>query len=734
MAGIKGRIMVSAAFFLLVPLCARGQLANPGFEKVRVVEEKEGFAEGLRKAGWKFEEPLVFPEGWVPNQGAFKNGEYRILRGENFSFSGKNSIYLKGHFMHSKNIDVTAGDDITVSFYVKDPRQKPAGATLYFYYRDEGKGNRFTGSSLFTVKTGPEWKKESGIIKIPEKSPGGHRVNAVILALFSNTGASFDEVEIIHKRTSSWLNYEDAFNEGKKKIDQGDYVAAIEDFRAALGLAKTTEERTGALGKIAESHFKAKEYMKAIETYSVILDTENPDDKARAGFLFKKAEAYSELKDYTGERDVLEKIVKDEKAEDSLRIVAAFRIADTYVKEKDSGKAVAALENVQRMKESTPLERVSARFRIGEIHANGKDYGKARDAYERILSMEATTFVNRFDANRKIGDFYAREKDYEKARESYMRALNVDDVNPYSRVELLAVIASTYESEGKFEESLKVHEEIIASDSLFFRNKRNSFIRAGEMYRKEGNYEKERENYRCMAVWAETGVPDWASSQVAETRADMLKLTGDSYWAEGKKDQAISFYVPCLECGGATRISESIIKSIESKIGENVPAAHMRKGRTLVFERSYDEAEKEFEKALSSGVITGRQKALVCIEMGNIHLARNEYQKARNEYSAVLRMQDAPSGEKAQAAFLAGESFSIEKKYEDARKEYLRVLGIDGAGLAERAEAQRNIAETYRAQQEYSRAREEYRKILKMEGIDDSLRREIEQRILYIYN
>lgn len=729
----KAVVATFSLLLLLAPAGVKGELVNPGFEKVRTVGEKEGYIKGLKNAGWKFDEPLLFPEGWRTNSGAFRNGEYRLLSGKGIPNSGKNCIYLKGHLMHSKAIDVTAGDEVSISFYVKDPKQKSAAVNLYFYYRDEKNKNRFTGSALFTVKTGPDWTRQSGVIKIPEESSDGKRVNAVILALVSSTGAYFDDVEMVHKRTSAWLNFDDAYTEGNKKLKEGNCKEARDDFNAALNLTEVSEKRIKTFLRIAESYLKEKDYGKAIETFGIILDKEKTDDKTRADLLFRTADAYLALKNYPKTREVLEEILREEKIDGSLKVDAMHRISDTHIKERNPGQAIEALRKILLMKEANPIEKVSVQLRIGDTYYSQANYQKARDAFGKVLLMPATTFVDRFDANRKTGYTYAKEKNYEKAREAYKNALNVDDVNPYSKANLLAFIAGTYESEGRYKEAISAYEKVFDMGSAFFRNKRNAYIKIGGIYRKQGNYIKERENYVEMSDWARRDVPAWAFNQIPDTRMDMYRLTGDSYWAEGNKKRAEEYYLLFLEGDRMVKLRENLIREVEAKTGVNMPAAHIRKARTLFFERSYDEAKSEYEKALETDGITGRQKAVVHLGMGDICLAREYFDKAREEFGKAAAMKDIPASEKVKALMLTGDSYSIEQNYQQARNEYEKVSGIKDAGLPEKIDALRKIAETYRAQCDYSHAKEKYLKILAMEGLDSSMRDEIEQRIWTIY-
>ena len=687
--------MVLCALWLSAGFVLNAELVNGGFELVRPVEEKEGHRKNLESAEWKFDEPLVYPEGWrVANPGAFQKGEYRLVADPTQAQRGKNCVYIKGHFLHSGALDVTAGDELEISFYVKDPREKNAAGYLYFYYRDEQGKNRFTGSELFTVKTGTEWTRESGVIKIPEESCG-NRVNSVIVALSSSTGAFFDDVEISHERTAKWLNFEDAFAEGGKKLKAGDYAGAREDFNAGLALTKEKSERIEALLMMAETHVREKNYAGAAQVFNAILAKENPDD--------------------------------------NMKVDIYIKIADTCIMKRDYGKAVEVFAGILEMGEAGPITRVSTRFRMGDAYLRGGDKEKARETYAGVLDMPATTFVDKFDANKKIGDIYRSEKNYGKAREYYGKALDVADVNPYSEGHLLALIGDTYAAEEMYGEAREIYSKVFEIGLNGWTTIKPAYLKIADTYRKEKNFAKEREYYARMAKWADEEVSriGQAAYRMA-VHADMLRLTGDSYWEEGNKEKAGEYYLLFLERGRA-KLEEKHVKEVESRVGKNKPAGYLRKADKHFFEREYEKARAEYGEVLKSGDSSLRQRAVACIKTGDSYLAQEDYKKAREEYLKVLGTKDVPAAEKIRAQMLIAGSYGIEQKYKQAREEYKKVFKLADAGSQQKIKAREKIAEMYRAEYNYVKARDEYGKILHMEGLSPVKREEIEERILSIY-
>jgi len=728
---LKKRLGCICLVLLIASVSAGAQLVNPGFEKTYTAEEKTGYLESMKDGGWQFDQPLVFPEGWRVNISLTRGGEYRLVKDAGKAHSGENCVYVKGHLMHEQAIDVTAGDELGISFHVKDPAGKPAGACLYFYYRDEKGRNRFTGSTQSNVITKAGWSRQATLFKIPEESRG-QRVNAVIVVLISNTGAYFDDVVLNHGRTAEWLNFQDACIEGNKKLVQGDFKGGREDFLAALDMARNNEERIEARLKIGETYSGEKEHLMAAEAFKEILLKERPGGELNVDIHFKVAGAYGAAKDYARVRDTLESLLGMEEIPAGVKVDARLKLADTYVKEKNYPGALAAFESLAEIKEAGPLEGVLVQFKIGDTHFAAGDKGRAREAYARVLSMPATTFIDRFEAHKRSGNTYRAEKDYANARKAYENALGVGFVNPYSEAGLLAVIAGTYVEEAKYGEARETYRRILDMGPAVWRNKKIAYARIGETYRKEGIYSKERETYALMAGWAEREITHSVSVEIPTAFADFFRLTGDSYWAEGKEEKAKEYYLLFLESGRA-RISDTHIRQVELKTGKNAPADSIRKARSLAFERKYGEAKAEYEKALSSREASARQKAAACMGMGNIFLAEADFDRARAEYGKVSGITDAGNEQKAEANMLTGDSYSIQQDYGQARGAYGKVLEMREAPPLKKIEAQEKISEMYRAEHNYSLAKEEYGKILKMEGLTDLKKNAIEQRIFTIY-
>ena len=719
-------------FFFAVS--AWSQLVNPGFEETYAVDAKTGYQKQMEDNQWSFLFPLIFPKGWRLNISLTRGGKYQLLTGSENASGGKNSVYVRGHLMHEKTIDVTAGDKLAVSLDVRDPDKKPAGVCFYFYERSEKGTNVFAGSRQFTIPSDAAWTRQTGNLDVPEENTG-KRVNSVIMALFSDTGAYFDNVELTHTRTARWLNYKDAMIEGNKKVAAGDHAGARDDFNSGLSMTSIGKEKREALLKIAETHRAEKNFLLEVETYRRIIETGNPDPEMKVEMYLKISDAYINVPDYSRARETLANILDMGREADGKKAEVQLKIADTWLRERKYAEAIESFEKIMKMEQAGPLVRVATRFRIGDTYLSARENEKAKEEYLKILSMRGTTFVDKFEAYRKTGEIYRIEKDNIKAREFYALALNVEDVNPWSEASLLSVLAGTFVSESRFEEARECYRRILDIGLDAWSAVKPAYIKIGETYRKEENYSREREVYDEMLNWANDNIYRInidISGEMTLAYADWYRVMGDSYWAQGDKEKAKEFYLLFLEVG-KKRPAGALIKEVEGKIGQNEPASQISNGEYFLFTGKHDEAMSEFQKVLESEKSIPRQRAAARMKMGDIYLEKDDFEKARKEYQGVAGIKDAPASSRARALILAGDSYSIEKKYARARGEYSRVLLMQGLTPADRIEAQERIAGMYRAELDYARAKTEYGKILDMEGLPADKMEEIRQRMDTIY-
>lgn len=703
-----------------------------GFEQTQLVPEKGGLRANMKRAGWTFDEPLRLPAGWRPNPGLTKNGEYRLITVPAKAHSGEHCIYLRGHLMMSGSpMAVAAGDEIELRFHARDPARKSVTAVLYTYRRVAQAKHRFIATvPFFAPQTDTDWTECAGKTTIPE-TINGKRVNAVIVVLVSTTGAYFDDVKQVHTRTAKYQNSQDAMYAGRKHVERSNYARAREDFSKALVLAETNSERVECLSLIAETYLKEKRYAEAIETFNKILNLEQLGDEEALPVRNKVADAHIAAGAYENARAVLGTVLDMTPDTDVAKVELLLKISDCYKRETKYEQAANALAKVLDMPQANCLKKVATQFRIGAAWVSAHAYDKAREEYLNVLAMPGVSVADRFAVWQRTGDTYRTEGQREKAREAYRRALAVGDLNPYSEAKVMIAIGDTFMQEKRCAEAREAYGELAEMDTIAWQSRVLAYKKMGEAYRNEEAYVKEREQYAAMLEFVKTRNRRTAV-ELARTQADVLRLNGDSYWAEGRKDEAGEYYVRWLEVG-KTPLKEALKKQLETRIGVNESAACIRRGEALFVESKYGAARAEFGKVLMVSDASARQKVAAHIRRGESHAAEKEYGKARLEFEEALRVSEGGRDAKAEAQLRIGDCCAVEGRYGEARGEYAKILAMPDAPAEERAAAQAMIAALYRAEHQFERARREYGKVLEMEGVAPEYAARIAQRIRTIY-
>jgi len=187
--------------FVLLLMNGRGTLpvsanlaTNESFEESRVVPPTEWVHKTMREREWKLDDPIAVPVGWNINP-IFDNGEFRLVKSAAEVHSGNQCVYLKGDLSNG-SFPVAEGDEVTISFWARAPREPRVNGLLYSYGKDEtGKPVGMGDWIRFEAIVGKEWKQFSGTLSIPPEL-GGYPVTSVVPVLRSRAGAYFDDVEV----------------------------------------------------------------------------------------------------------------------------------------------------------------------------------------------------------------------------------------------------------------------------------------------------------------------------------------------------------------------------------------------------------------------------------------------------------------------------------------------------------------------------------------------------------
>jgi len=359
-----------------------------------------------------------FPSGWSLNRGYPHKieREFRTLSDGEKAYNGDKYAFVRGHLMSSQ-VSVSGGDEFEISFYARDPGGKEVSCMLYTYGRVDGK-KRYLGSLAgFTAQAGREWTEVSGRIKIPPENGDSDRmmekknpVESVIVVLASETGACFDYPSISHIKAGIWINPECGRREaaGRLKMSRQDYGGALEEFKTALNLVVTEEERGRVLSQIEEAVAGEKILMTRDKTGNLLASADSYAGDKKYGEAVKKYMEIKKLssagKDYIGE-------------------LALFNIARLYRLDGNFAGAHETYSEIFSLPGLSAYYRIYGLFRQAEAYVEEKEHKKARDLYGMIIKAEEALDSHVFKARLYAGDTYRLAGDYRRARNIYKTLL-----------------------------------------------------------------------------------------------------------------------------------------------------------------------------------------------------------------------------------------------------------------------------------------------------------------------
>lgn len=180
-------------FMCVSATCAWGQIINGNFEG-KLVQAPSAIVNQMEANDWTFEKPVMFPVQWEVNP-YIKSGEYKLINDPSLCHSGNICVYIKGDLRYTTPLKVNGGDEVKISFWVKDPAEHPVVGCIYLY-DDEFS---FLGDKNLPIISTKEWKECLVQLTVPAESldpvTKEHKtVTHCVIALRSEKGAYFDDV------------------------------------------------------------------------------------------------------------------------------------------------------------------------------------------------------------------------------------------------------------------------------------------------------------------------------------------------------------------------------------------------------------------------------------------------------------------------------------------------------------------------------------------------------------
>ena len=259
-----------------------------------------------------------------------------------------------------------------------------------------------------------------------------------------------------------------------------------------------------------------------------------------------------------------------------------------------------------------------------------------------LAGCEEDETQNNKDAYRQIGINCMQEGDYEGAVDAFQNALDQSlAVVGEEEIDTCYYKAAAQYAAGKKEDAIETYQALINYD----KKNAQAYFLLGEMYRKENDMDKAKENFNLAAQYA-----------------------GTDY------EMYIALYQECYAAGMQTEGQEYLKKGIEA--GGKSAEDYAQRGRIYLLLGDYDNAETELTTAIHKEYIDENQDnptALICL--GGMELEKGNYDSAINYLKMALDLDAGSQKQEAQRNLIlayeqSGDFASAKSEMEDYTKNY----------------------------------------------------------------
>ncbi|MGV3723238.1 MAG: tetratricopeptide repeat protein [Actinomycetota bacterium] len=445
---------------------------------------------------------------------------------------------------------------------------------------------------------------------------------------------------------AAYASHGAAIEAGQKLLEQKKLTEAQAAFQAALGLAKSDDERAAALiglGRSMVNQSAARMKLDEVEK----LPGASPAKKAEARIAY--ADSLVLGANHTAARDEYAKVLALTDLPAGLRASALLGRANTVVKasfsaSNDVNTAFSDLENVGKLEGVPDTQKVEALLQLAELSFRYAQKGKAQEKLAAVLAMPGATGEQRARALIATGNMLQMDKKGEAARAAWSQIPALMGVSVDTRVLAHRSLAGSLIAENKLEEA---QAELEKASQL-------ADLRGGDKAR----------------VLEELGDLQNGRGSFADARATFLRI------------------VEMPEAGAIQRLDAAI-----------------KVGSTYAAEKNYAAAREAWEKIAASTTTTHAVEALRLI--GTSYAEEKNYPAAR---AALDRWIALPQDSywKEDAWVLKGKVYELEGNREGARTAYQQIIADAKARSTRRVQAVIGIIRTHRAEMNQKALLEDY--------------------------
>ena len=233
--------------------------------------------------------------------------------------------------------------------------------------------------------------------------------------------------------------YDDLYNAGVAKMQNGKHAEARQDLEQAARLAASAAQRAQAQTAIAQSCLAQRDFAAARAAFDKVVQTQGlaPDQRLSAQMSIANCwERESADKAAEGQKAFLSALVAYSKAADiegaspQQECAATMAAAQAFMAARKHDEAAAVLRTILLNPDSPPAGKALAQLALGQCLFRERRYALARHDLSKAMTMSGLTDSNRAEARLTLGLCFEAEQDYDRARTEFNEVLATPGADP----------------------------------------------------------------------------------------------------------------------------------------------------------------------------------------------------------------------------------------------------------------------------------------------------------------
>ncbi|EOU1807821.1 tetratricopeptide repeat protein [Clostridium perfringens] len=396
------------------------------------------------------------------------------------------------------------------------------------------------------------------------------------------------------------------WNRAVKYYNEQNYEKEIEEYKKALDLGCTENEKIEISVRMGNSYFNKGSYEEAIRIYKEVLRLNCTDEK-KSIIYDSLGNSYLDKTDYEESISAWNESIKLE-CSDKLKIEKHKKISSSYYRLEKYEEAINELQKALNLNCSDELK-VSIYNRIGIVYYKIGKYKESIIELQKALNLNCSDEL-KVNIYNGIGAVYYKIGKYKESINELQKILSLN-CSDELKVNIYNGIGAAYYSIGKYKEAITELQKALnlnCSDE----SKVNIYNRIGAAYYIIGKYE---ETIKELQVALKLECSD-------ELKVDCYNGIGTSYYMIGKYEESIKELQVALKLECSDELKADIYNKISC---------------SYYMKKEYDKALKEWNKALKLNC-SNELKRDIYDGIGSSYYMKKEYEESIKIYKKALEL------------------------------------------------------------------------------------------------